>query len=122
MKINEYKFKLSGTANIPTPLINGNSYNLTIENAEVRAVKRIPNDDDTENEIFSVKISEMSTVNILSDQGVIPAKKKGSQSQRMRIELMRLYENQHSADYKEFEDYYNEKMSKYIQEIKEQIV
>lgn len=110
MEVNEYKIKLSGSANIPQGLINGKGYDLTISDAEVRKIERIPNDSGQEDEIASLKISEMSEVNIISEKTVIKARKRGSQSQKLRFEC------NNNADHigRDREEYYKERMSIYI--------
>ena len=110
MDINEYKVKLTGTANIPNSLTNGKMYDLTIGNAEVRKVERVPNDDGTENEIASLRISELSEINIISDKGIIPAKKKGSQARVLRLKI----ENKADELGLDREDFYQKEMIKII--------
>ena len=87
MQINERKIKLAGTANIPRDLTNGKSYDMTIGNIEVRGDESIPNDDGTVDRIFKLRISELSEINIISDNGVVSAKKKGSQSKVLRWKI-----------------------------------
>lgn len=88
VKINEYKIKLSGTANIGQELDNSKTYDLTISNAEVRKKSYDPNDDGTENLTHTIKISELSEVNLIGTGEIIKATKKGSQAKILRFVLM----------------------------------
>lgn len=110
METNEFIIRFCGTANSPKGLKNGKSYDLTIKNAEVRSINRTPNDDGTENEIATLKISEMSEVNIVDENEVLKCKKKRSQGQRLRFLLMEI------ADKEGFdrEKFYEEQMDKII--------
>jgi len=84
MEVGEYKIKLSGSANIPQPLRNGFEYDLELKNVEVRKIERIPTDDGQEDEIASLRISELSEVIIKSGEKQMKAKVKGSQSKVLR--------------------------------------
>ena len=79
MDLNEKKASLKGRVNISKELELGKCYDLTVKDAECREVKEIPCDDGTKNIIYSIVVSELSEMNIISENGVIPAKKKGSQ-------------------------------------------
>ena len=87
MDINEYKIKLTGTANIPKELDNNSIYDLTISNAEVRKKSFDPNDDGSENLTHTIKISEISQVNLIGKGEIIIAKKKGSMSKVLKWKL-----------------------------------
>lgn len=113
--INEYKIKLTGTANITKELDNTSVYDLTITNAEVRKKSLDPNDDGSENLTHTIKISEMSEINLIGREEVLSAKKKGSQSKVLRWELQKEADNL-GVDR---EQHYQEEMSKLINEIKE---
>lgn len=115
MEINEYKIRLSGTANIPRELKNTDTYDLTISNAVIDGKSFKPNEDGTENLIHSVKISEMSEVNLIGVGDIIPAKKKGSQSAVLHWELCK------EADELgiDREEHYKSEMTKFISEVKE---
>jgi len=116
MDINEIKLKLSGSANISEQLELGNEYSLTISNAECREVREVPNDDGTVNRIYNLKLSEMSEVNIISGQKVIQSKKKGSQSQKLRMAIYQVWLDEYQASI-EFDKYYEKQMSDLIKQI-----
>jgi len=84
MEVGEYKIKLTGSANIPQPLRNGFEYDLELKNVEVRKIERIPTDDGQEDEIASLRISELSEVVIKSGEKQMKAKVKGSQAKILR--------------------------------------
>ena len=88
MNINEYKIRLTGSANINQELDNSKTYDLTISNAEVRKKSYDPNDDGTENLTHTIKISELSEINLIGQGEIIKAKKKGSQAKILRFILM----------------------------------
>lgn len=88
MEIDNYKIKLTGTANIDQELDNSKTYDLTISNAEVRKKSYDPNDDNTENLTHTIKISEISEINLIGQGEIIKAKKKGSQAKVLRFILM----------------------------------
>ena len=84
MEINEHQIRLTGKANLISGLENGKEYDLTISSADVRKIEEVPNDDGTYNRVATLKISEMSEVNIISEKEVIKSKSKKSASQRLR--------------------------------------
>lgn len=112
MEINEFKIKLTGTANVIKELVLGKSYDLHLTEAEVRSVKEIPNDDNTKDRIYTIQISELSAVQIISEKETIRARKMGSQSQKLRVVLI------HEADEagQDRELYYKNEMTKIIKE------
>ena len=116
MEINEYKLKLSGTANLPKPLDLDKEYDLTISCAEVRNSTDNPTQDGMINRVFKLAISEMSEVNIISSKEIIRAsKKKFSQSQALRRIIEGRWEEDEQGDK---EDYYKHEMSIIIDEYK----
>ena len=84
MTTNEYRVKIQGSANIPQPLRNGFCYDLEIKEVEVRKIERIPTDDGQEDEIASLRISELSEITLKSNGKEMKAIKKGSQSKILR--------------------------------------
>lgn len=114
METNEYKIRISGVANIPRPLINGCGYDLELNDVEVRKIERIPNDDGTENEVASLKISELTEIIIKSGDKQIKGKKKGSQAKVLRFYIEKEAERQGI----DTEKYYQEEMSKLIDKYK----
>jgi len=114
MTTNEHKLKIIGQANIPQPLRNGFTYDLEILNAEVREIKRVPNDDGTEDEIAKLVISELSEVILKSGGKEMKATKKGSQSKVAHYLITQI------ADKKglDKDNYYKERMSQFIDGLK----
>jgi hypothetical protein len=110
LETNEFKIRLSGTANIPKGLDLSKTYDLTISNAEVRSSESIPNDDGTCNIVHKLTISELSEVNLIGANEVIKAKKKGSQAKVVRFLLEKIAEKKD----KETEPYYQERMNSLI--------
>jgi hypothetical protein len=112
MEVNERKLKLFGTANLPQSLELGKVYDLEITNAEVRSAgELISNDDGTANEIFRVKISELSEITLKDEKQFIKARKsKGSMAQKLRMEIMNGWSGEG-----EFEDYYTKQMAEIIE-------
>ena len=84
MDIGEYKIKLQGIANIPKPLRNGFTYDMELKEVEVRKIERIPTDDGKEDEIATLRISELSEIILKSNEKQMKATKKGSQSKILR--------------------------------------
>lgn len=105
MQINELKLKLGGVANLSKELELTKNYDLIIKNAEVRKSEDLPNDDGLMDRQFTVKISELSEIQIIGDREAIGAKKKGSQAKLLRFEIQQradeLGENRESFYIKE---------------------
>jgi len=114
MEVGEYKIKLTGSANIPQPLRNGFEYDLELKNVEVRKIERIPTDDGQEDEIASLRISELSEVIIKSGEKQMKAKVKGGQSKLYRYLCQQLAEKK-GLDPDKF---YADKMAQLIDGIK----
>ena len=114
---NEFRLKLTGTANIGQPLEYNKQYDLMITNAEVRKTMEVPNDDNTYNKIFVLQISVMSTIEILNGKEKITAHKKSSQSQKLRQVLFLLAEQLG----KDTEKFYQDYMSKLINNIQSKL-
>lgn len=118
MEINERSIKITGTANIPQDLVNGNEYAIAISNAEVRNVSEAPTDDGKVNKMFSLKLSAFSEVNIVSNNGVVTGKVKGTNSVALRKIIERGYDLNQPEGFKDKEDYYNYRMSQLIDQEK----
>lgn len=117
LKLNESKIRLGGTANIAKPLELGNTYDLTIKDVECREVKDLPNDDGTKNVVSLLRISELSTVTVISEKEAVVASKQGSQSQMVRW-LDNQIADEEGADR---EIHYKEYMDREIENKKEQL-
>jgi len=113
MEINEHKIRLSGVANIPNGVKLEKDYDMAISNAEVTTAKESPNGDGTIDKTYTVKITERSEVNLISEHEIIVAKKKKSQSQALRMAIMGYWQDNTDQSI-EFEDYYKQQMSKII--------
>ena len=114
MDIGEYKIKLQGIANIPKPLRNGFTYDMELKEVEVRKIERIPTDDGKEDEIASLRISELSEVILKSGEKQMKAKVKGSQSKLQRYYIEEIGRKLGLDP----EKYYQERMSKNIENLK----
>lgn len=112
-KINEYKIKLTGTANIPKELDNSSMWDLTISNAEIRKKSFDPNDDDTENLTHTIKISEISEVNLIGKREIVSAKKKGSMSKVLKWKL----DEEADSLGIDRDDHYKKEMNKFINDV-----
>jgi hypothetical protein len=123
MNINENKVRLSGVANLSQPFKRTNCFvDLSIKNATIKDdIDLRGNEDGTINQIFKLTITTETEINILADNDIIKAKKKGSQSQMLRSSLMELYDQQYSAQ-KEFEEFYKQEMSKFIESVKKRLL
>ena len=110
MLVNEYRLKLGGSANLSKELELTKNYDLVIKNAEVRKVEDLPNDNGTLDRQFTVKISELSEIQLIGERDAIGAKKKGSQAQVLRFTL------QQKADElgEDRESYYQRRMNEII--------
>lgn len=87
LNINEYRLRLGGTANLSKELELTKNYDIVIKNAEVREIKDLPNDNGSFDRQFTLKISELSEIEIIGDRDAISAKKKGSQAKLLRFEI-----------------------------------
>lgn len=121
MTINEFKIKLSGSANIPQPLNLEKDIDMTIKNAETVSSQDQPNGDGTIDRIFKIKITERSEVTISAENEIIKAKKKGSQSQALYNTIRQVWEQQHSGN-TELDDFYKKKMSEIIDNFKSKLI
>ena len=110
MTLNEHKLKVSGSANLPTGLNKGESYDILIKSAEARGSQERLNDDGTYDLMHTIRISELSEVNLIGNHGVIISKKKGSQSQQLRFKM----NNRADELGKDREEYYKSTMTKII--------
>ena len=114
MTINEYKIKLSGTANISSELNLSKQYDLTIGDGEIVKSQDLPNDDGTINRIYTVKITEASQVNLIRENEVVQTKKKGSLSQKLRQAMYNSWTENPYSESPDFEEYYKNRMLKLI--------
>jgi hypothetical protein len=111
--INEHIIKLGGRANSPKKLELSKSYQLLIDNAEVRKIEEVPTDGEGNNLIYHLKISELSNVNLSDGKEIIKTKIKGSPSQRFRNALY------HEMASDNFEEDYNQLINNLIINITE---
>lgn len=121
--INENKIKLSGMANLSKPPLRTNIFvDLTFKKATLTGdIDLRDNEDGTHDQIFKIKITPETEINILAENEIISARKKGSQSQVLRNVIKEYWEQQKMGDI-EFEDYYKQEMSKIINEIKSKLL
>ena len=76
LKLNENQLKISGRCNIISGLTLGKNYDLTIKDVECRKSEEIPTDDGEKNIIYTLRISNLSEVNIIGEGEIIQTKKK----------------------------------------------
>jgi len=113
LKLNENQLKISGRCNILSGLTLGKNYDLTIGDVECRKSEDIPNDDGTRNVIYTLKLSPLSEVNIIDEKEIIQTKKKkGSQSQVLRMKIEERWEQ--SGSNLDREDFYIKEMTRII--------
>lgn len=116
MEVNERSIKITGTANIPEDLTNGKEYALTISAAEVRTVSDTPTDDGKINRTFTLKLSNFSEVNFISEREVVKGSAKGKQSVALRRAIENLFDINQPEGFDK-ESYYQHRMSKIIDEV-----
>jgi len=113
LKLNENQLKISGRCNILSGLRLGKNYDLTIANVECRKSEDIPTDDGSKNVIYTLKISPLSEVNIISEGEIIQTKKKKvTQSQVLRMKIEERWEQSGSS--LDREDFYTKEMTRII--------
>jgi len=113
LKLNENQLKISGRCNILSGLQLGKNYDLTLKDAECRKSEDIPNDDGSKNVIYTLRISPITEVNVIGEGEIVQTKKKkGSQSQVLRMKIEERWEQMGSEMDKE--DFYVREMSRII--------
>ena len=117
MELNENKLSLKGVSNLPLPLEIDKEYDLTISNVVCSGASDRSNNDGTYNRTFSLKISELSEINIISEKQIIKSNKKSSQSKLLRYTIQQLAEKYNQDP----EVYYNKIMSKLIDKYKQKL-
>ena len=120
---NENKIRLSGIANLSQEPKRTNVFvDLSIKSATLTGDIDIrSNEDETEDKIYKLKITPETEITILCENEIINAKKKGSQSQALRLVIMKFWEQQHSADF-EFEDFYKLEMINLIDKYNQKLI
>ena len=123
-KINENKLKISGTACLDKPPKGLNVFcDLTFKNATITGDRDIrDNEDETEDIIYKLKITPETEIHILAENDILRARKKGSQSQKLRACLREFFDQQHAGDYENFELFYAEQMGNIIKYIKNKLL
>ena len=111
--INEHKLRLNGVANLSKGLEFKN-YDLVIKNAEVRKTEDLPRDDGSYDRVYTLRISELSEIQIIGDREAISAKKVGKQSRLLRF----LIEQRAEELGEEKKDFYTKEMSIIIENYK----
>ena len=96
---------------------------LTIKNATLTGDKDIrDNEDGTEDVIYKLKITPETEIAILAENEIIHAKKKGSQSQKLRAVMYEYWTQQYAGDYPDFEDLYKKEMDNLIKLYKSKLI
>lgn len=114
MEINENILKISGRANILSGLQIGKDYDLTISNAECRKCEEIPTDNGTVDKIYTLRLSNLSEINVISENDIIKSKSKKTQSQILRWKIEQKW--QETGSELDKEDFYTSEMSRIINE------
>ena len=115
MNLNEKKLKLIGTANLSKELKLDTCVDLTIKNVDVESSQDNSNQDGSFDRCYKLKISELSEISIITENDVIHAKKKGSQSKVLRHVIQQRAE----AEGEDPEQFYLDEMSKLIKVYKD---
>ena len=115
IKIKENKIKLSGLANLSQAPKRTNIFcDLTIHNATILDDIDIRGNEDEEKDIiYKLRITSETEINILVENEIITARKKGSQSQKLRQTIREYWEQQASGEI-DFEDFYKKRMGEII--------
>jgi len=87
LKLNENQLKISGRCNILSGLTLGKNYDLTLGDVECRKCEEIPTDDGEVDKIYTLRLSNLSDVSIISENEIIKSKQKRSQSQALRWKI-----------------------------------
>lgn len=115
MEINENILKINGKANILAGLTIGKEYDITVSNLECRKCEEIPTDEGTVDKIYTLRLSNLSDVSIISENEIIKSKQKvKTQSQVLRWKIEKKWQDTGSDLDKE--DFYIKEMSRIISE------
>lgn len=113
MEINEHVLKISGKANILSGLTIGKNYDITVGDLECRKSEEIPTDNGKVDKIYTLRLSNLSEVSIISENEIIKSTQKTrSQSQVLRWKIEQRW--QESGSDLEKEDFYIKEMSRII--------
>lgn len=113
LKLKENQLKISGRCNILSGLTLGKTYDLTLKDVECRKSEEIPTDDGEKNIIYTLRISNLSEVNVIGEGEIIQTKKKKTtQSQVLRMKIEERWEQ--SGSELDKEDFYIKEMSRII--------
>lgn len=115
LNLNENRLRLSGTANLSKPLTLNSNYDMIIKNGEVRSSKKVINDDGSYDEIYQLVITPLTEIEIVGNNEIVKAQKKGTMSQVLRREIIDWADDEG----KDRETFYQEKMITIINEVKE---
>jgi hypothetical protein len=119
MEVNEHVLKISGKANILSGLTIGKNYDITVGDLECRKCEEIPTDSGKVDKTYTLRLSNLSEVNIISEKEVIKSTQKTrSQSQVLRWEIEKRW--QESGSELEKEDFYIKEMSRVIRNYKDE--
>lgn len=115
MDTNEIMLKISGRACIMGNLTIGKDYDITGGNLECRKCEEVPTDDGKVDKIYTLKLSTLSEVNIISENEIVKSKPKvKTQSQVLRWKIETRWQDTGSDLDKE--DFYIKEMSRIISE------
>ena len=113
MDTNENILKISGRANIISGLSIGKSYDITVSELECRKCEEIPTDNGTVDKIYTLRLSNLSEVNVIGENEIIKSKPKvKTQSQVLRWKIEQRWQD--SGSELEKEDFYIKEMARII--------
>ena len=116
-----YNIQLQGKMEIPHKLDEDKDISFVCKRAGLRTISRKPQTVDGQEEDITYKFQNLEDITILQEDKVVFGKpKKGSQSQVLRFVINDLYDQQYSGgdEYVDSDDFYNKKMSEFIDLIK----
>ena len=109
MKTNEKILALRGKVNISKELSKQKSYSFVLEDVEIKQIKLDPTEDGSWDMTYVME--NKGAINIIYEQETIRGvKKNGSQSQKLRYEIMKKYNDEGTK-----EDFYKREMSNIIE-------
>lgn len=113
LTVNENILKISGRCNLISGLTIGKSYDITVSELECRKCEEIPTDDGQVDKIYTLRLSNLSDVSIISENEIIKSKQKvKTQSQVLRWKIEQKWQDTGSD--LEKEDFYIKEMSRII--------
>ena len=119
---NQFYLQIIGKTPIMDDINDNKEYSVVFKRLGCTGVSKTPLEDGDYK--YTYKFKNLDEITVISGSLVVKGKpKKGSQSQKLRNCLYEWYNQQFAGgDYKDFEQFYISRMSKYIQEIEEKLI